>query len=257
MQYKIYGVKRNSTNEVVYIGLTKNSLSKRMQGHLKDYRRNPKKSNYFLKYKTDLSIFCIEDCIEDLETANQKEVFYISEYLSKGCNLLNATIGGDGTKGVQSWNKNIPCAYIEKIINNSPKSKKIYSYDLQGNFLKEYRSIKFAAIETKCSRSQVKNIADQKVGYKQAKGFVFRYFKSDKIDQIVYEDKKRLEKVNQSKILKMKKVVCFNFLTNQKTIYKNILIAVKETGVPYPTISASISKDRVTNKKLKFEYEKN
>jgi hypothetical protein len=184
MNYKVYKIQRIDTNEIVYIGITKNKLQQRFYSHLNDKRRNPKKVNYFQKYRDLLKIVCIEQGIESLEEANKKEIYYIKKYKDLGCKLLNATDGGDGTLNLQSWNKGIKCNYVDKLMQNSPNAKKIYSYDLNGNFLKEYNSIKKASEDTGSPRASIKNISDLKKRYITSKNKTFRYFKADKIEII-------------------------------------------------------------------------
>jgi predicted GIY-YIG superfamily endonuclease len=184
MNYKIYRIERVDTNEIVYIGITRNKLNTRFSSHLRDKRRNPKKVNYFQKYSDLLKIVCIEEGIQTLQEANKKEIYYIKKHKDLGCNLLNATDGGDGTLNFESWNKGVKCTYIDKLMQNSPNAKKIYSYDLNGNFLKEYNSIKKASEETNSSRSAIKNIADLKSRFVTSKNKTFRYFKADKVDII-------------------------------------------------------------------------
>ena len=184
MNYKVYKIQRIDTNEIVYIGITKNKLQQRFSSHLREKKNNLKKVNYFQKYRDLLEIVCIEKGIENLKQANEKEIYYIKKYRNLGCNLLNATDGGDGTLNFESWNKGIKCNYVDKLMQNSPNAKKIYSYDLNGNFLKEYNSIKKASEETNSSRSAIKNIADLKSRFVTSKNKTFRYFKADKVDII-------------------------------------------------------------------------
>ena len=51
--------------------------------------------------------------------------------------------------------------------------KKINKYDLDGNFIETYDSIKIAAKENNMHRSQISNCCNKK--YKKAKGYIWRY----------------------------------------------------------------------------------
>jgi hypothetical protein len=99
--YKIYALIVKLTGEIRYIGLTKNSLKRRFKGHKdKSNMRTTHKDRWVNKIGADnIDIILIEDNIENLEKANEREVFYISFYKNKGCKLVNSTDGGDGTAG--------------------------------------------------------------------------------------------------------------------------------------------------------------
>lgn len=187
--YKIYGLRVIGEDEIRYVGLTKNTLSSRLAQHIREKRHNPYKINWILKNKHNIEIILIEDNIKGLYNANEKEKYYIDLYKSIGNRLTNLTDGGDGTKGFKSWNKGIKCNYVDKIIKNSPKSKNVCVYGLSGDFLNEYRSVKFASIKTGVSRQRIADIANMKPKHKQSKGFIFRWFKAKKIEHFTNERK--------------------------------------------------------------------
>ena len=106
--YKIYALSDNFLG-VRYIGLTVKDLNFRLQQHLKDYRHNFHKVNWVKKYKNEIKIMLIEDAIETLQEAKQKEIYYIQVFKTIGCQLINATEGGDYcyNKGKVAKNKGI------------------------------------------------------------------------------------------------------------------------------------------------------
>lgn len=60
---------------------------------------------------------------------------------------------------------------LKKCIKNS---KKVFQYDLSGNFIKEYESISEAYNESNISRSSIQRCCDGK--YKKTKHFIWKYF---------------------------------------------------------------------------------
>jgi hypothetical protein len=255
MNYKVYKIQRIDTNEIVYIGITKNKLQQRFYSHLNDKRRNPKKVNYFQKYRDLLKIVCIEQGIESLEEANKKEIYYIKKYKDLGCKLLNATDGGDGTLNLQSWNKGIKCNYVDKLMQNSPNAKKIYSYDLNGNFLKEYNSIKKASEDLLIPRIAIKNIADLKISFISYKDISFRYFKKEHIEIKRISEIERIKRVKKGKLESCKRVIIEDKEFNKKYTFKNYLDCIDYFKFNKGTLQTylSVSKE---NKKYKFYYEK-
>ena len=254
MAYTVYHIRHKSNKKVVYVGITKGYLSKRFASHLKDKRRNIKKVNYFLAHKKDLEIVSVYDNLQSLELANKMEVYEIGRLKNLGVMLLNKTDGGDGTKGFVSWNKGKKCEYIDKIIKSSPRLKPVFCYDLQGNFIKEYRSIKFASLETGCTRTAIANCANQKIRHKQSKGFQWRFFKQEKIAAVFYNEDLRAEKIRAGKLLKSKKVAFENLTTGDVFVFENIQDCSTKTGLQYETIYATIRLKRLCQKKYKIQY---
>lgn len=254
MNYKVYKIKRIDTKEIVYIGITKNKLHKRFSSHLSDKRRNQKKVNYFQKYRDLLQIVCIEEGIETLQEANKKEIYYIKKYKNLGCNLLNATDGGDGTLNFESWNKGIKCNYVEKLIQNSPNAKKIYSYDLNGNFLKEYNSIKKASEDLLTPRSAIKNIADLKSSFISYKNITFRYFKKENIEIKRISEIERIKRVKKGKLESCKKVIIKDKEFDKTYTFKNYVDCMNYFKFNKKSLQTYLSISKET-KKYKFYYE--
>lgn len=251
--YKVYNVFRKDTKEVVYIGITKRTLKKRLQSHFNRKDHNPKKVNYFYKYRELLKIGLLEGNIEKLKDANKLEIKYIKEFKSKGCKLLNATDGGDGTVGVVSWNKGLKCDYKDKLMKNSPNKKVVYSYNLKGNLIAKHNSIKKAFEETGVPRSAIKNIADLKIRFRSFNGLTFRYFKEDSIDLNYISEAERIKKVKKGKLDSCYKVIITE--NSKDVIYKNIFDAAIAIGIKPTSVSVYCSRELVRKNK-KFRYDK-
>jgi hypothetical protein len=254
MNYKIYKIQRIDTSEIVYIGITRSELTTRLKQHLRDKRNNKKKANYFKKYKDLIEIVCLESNINNLKEANEKEILYIKKYRDLGCKLLNATDGGDGTLNLQSWNKGVKCTYIDKLMNNSPNAKKIYSYDYNGNFLNEYNSIKKASESLNIPRSAIKNICELKKGSITYKNLTFRYLKEDKIIITRVSKEQRIKNIITSKINNCKRVIIFDKKLNKQYIFKNYLECIDNFKIKKSTLYTYLSIQKET-KKYKFYYE--
>jgi Uri superfamily endonuclease len=254
MDYKVYKIQRIDTKEVVYIGITKCKLQNRLYRHFSEIKHNKKKINYFSKYKKFLEIKLIQDEIKNIQEAKSLEINYIKEFKDIGCNLLNATDGGDYTKNNTSWNKGLKCSYIDKLENNSPNAKKVYMYDSNGVYIKDFNSIKKANEENKIPRQAIKYMCELKIGYILYKNLTFRYFKSDKINIEKMSKQEKVNRIVKSRINNMKKVIIFDKVNNKKYIFKNIIECLKNFNIKKETLQVylTISKETL---KYKFSYE--
>lgn len=101
-EYKIYVLKSTITNEVSYVGLTINKLSKRLNCHYCDVRYNRTKNlhkiNWFNKYNNTIIIEQI-DSSDNKHDAFEKEKYWISKFRNDGIILINKTNGGEGCFG--------------------------------------------------------------------------------------------------------------------------------------------------------------
>lgn len=94
----IYGLTDPRTDHLRYIGKTKGTLHVRKLGHLNDVKRG---SFYIPRHRwiSDLLSNGLEPEIFEIETVEdwrEAEQFWIGYFKSIGCDLLNATAGGDG-----------------------------------------------------------------------------------------------------------------------------------------------------------------
>lgn len=166
----------NKVNNKVYIGKTVNSIQHRWNNHL-DAQKN-KRANYLLykamdKYGIEnFTIDQVEKC--DNSLLNEREKYWIkifNSYCANGCGY-NMTIGGEGTMKysdediINLWNQGFKSSQIAEKLDASPSTicarlkvlkpeeakqrhydsikKSILQYDLYGNFIKKWDSIKDA-----------------------------------------------------------------------------------------------------------------
>lgn len=137
----------NTVNDKIYIGQTIQPLSRRWQKHISDSK---KKDTHLYRamrlYGVDkFSIEVIEGNIPQ-EELSDKEKYYISQYNSFN-DGYNSTPGGE----------------------SGMVGQKVYQYDLNGNFIKEYQGSYEAERETGCLHQNIlktcKGIFSQTGGY--------------------------------------------------------------------------------------------
>lgn len=107
---EIYGivytiVHPKDPGRVRYVGKTKNSLTRRSQGHWSDTNRrrsNSRLQNWLVKYKDDREMieFTEHSRYATKDELDQAEINLIAEFRSKGQADLNITSGGDGGLGL-------------------------------------------------------------------------------------------------------------------------------------------------------------
>jgi len=68
------------------------------------------------------------------------------------------------------------CRFIEMKENSSKdKLKPIIQFDLNGNFIREWGSIKEASKSLKINQGNISSVCRKKYGYKSASGFIWRF----------------------------------------------------------------------------------
>ena len=208
---KIYLITNNINNKK-YVGKTLVSLKERFETHKRDSRKEDIKGrplySAFNKYGFEnFSITLIEEC--SIDNLDEREIFWIKEYNTYN-NGYNATLGGDGKilydydEIISLTLENIPTKQIceivgcchETVVNAllangiTPfeysikiRSKEIYQYDKQGNFIQSFQRMSEAIDwlinnqEIKAERKSVNgNIYRVANGErKSAYGYIWKY----------------------------------------------------------------------------------
>ena len=171
----IYTLAHPDTGEIRYVGKTKNSLQKRYNQHYYNKEGKSKISKWIRKLKKENKkpiIELLDRVAFDLWV--ETEIYWIAQFKAWGFNLLNITEGGES--GCNGYKHTQEAIQRIKILNSRPKSEEwlnnmingqrdkkatpIFQYDLDGNFIKEWKSFYFAAIEILPNnyQSAVKNI---------------------------------------------------------------------------------------------------
>lgn len=132
-EYKIYTLAHPITDEIRYIGFTSTELKYRLNGHCHQTNKTP--NNKRENWMRNLLAQGLRPKIELLEIVSkenwqEKEIYWIAQFKAWNFRLVNASAGGDkcnlGLKRADSW--------------ASPKEKAVNQYDLNGNFIKSWRS---------------------------------------------------------------------------------------------------------------------
>lgn len=165
MKYKIYTLEHPISKEIRYIGFTSMALNIRLNSHIYEARntRINTKNSCWIK---SLLKKGLKPKIELLDEFNDNwqfwEQYWISQFKAWGFKLTNLTIGGEGNIGYKP---------TEKVLS---KIRKVYcKYDVNGKFIKKYKSITEAAKDNNTSIGCI-NQAAKTLGF--SKGYQWRYY---------------------------------------------------------------------------------
>ena len=190
MEYIVY--KHTDPAGLIYIGMTNQKPERRWRGGL-FYEYNRRFFHAIVKYGWDNFQHEILDSGLTYEEAKRKEADYIKKYRSAEEPFgYNQTLGvggkglvvsietreklrkaNTGRKHTLEERKKISAANKGKWIGaKSPSAKKVYQYDLSGNFIKEWDCQSDAARYYHCDQSKISECASGKK--KQIKGFIWK-----------------------------------------------------------------------------------
>lgn len=219
------------TDVVFYIGLAKkskydllkNSYSRAYTKHGRSslWQRTAKKYGYIVEILIET---------DDIEFLRQKEKEFIKLYGRKKFKegtLVNFAEGGE--KGGDG---------------GKAKRKRVYMYDLNGNYLKSFNSIKNAANKFKLNDTTI--IQCLKGKQKQTNGYQFKYYWSEKIDKVSYKIK-----VNT-------KIIHINLLSGAETLYNSPVEASEKLQIKIKKIYHNLKgESKIVEKIHKFKYLEN
>jgi len=215
----IYALIDPRTNEVKYIGKTIDP-KKRFYQHISErllYKHYKAKWIQNLHDQNLRPIFkVLEIC--PLENYEKREAYHISLYDFN--QLTNSDERGQGNKNRR-----------REIIENAKYNNKIvYQYDLNGNFIKEYKSVREASRQLSISHANITRCCNQIV--KHASGFIFSYKKENPVP---------IKKPNAVKL----PVIEIDSSGNNLKEWKSIMDCSRDTGIDNGNLS------RVCNGKSK------
>jgi hypothetical protein len=161
----IYGLIDPRNDEIRYIGKTINPKS-RLIGHINE-SKDVKVVNYRVKWLRKLTKLGLRPEIVFLKTcpSNEYEKYeteYIKLYSSN--KLTNSDETGQG-------NKNRKREVLNRQSEN--RGRKVYQYDIDGNFIKEYRSARLAASELGLNHGNIARCCNGI--FKHTGGYIFKY----------------------------------------------------------------------------------
>jgi hypothetical protein len=225
----------NKCNNKKYIGSSL-SMRTRLQRHRSalrgNYHTNEYLQNSWNKYgENNFECFVLEYCEEkDLII---KENYYVN--LLSSYNITKDIIRNKPSE--KSRKKHSETRKKMFSLNLLPKcNKKIYKYDLNGNFICEYESLKKASEVNKISKSSICRHING--NYKKAGNFLWSYIKYDFLNPYV-KSKKEILRNSRSRI-----VICKS--NNEILKFQSIKEASNYFNVSYSNFIQYI------NKKIKF-----
>lgn len=159
MHVKIYTLSDPIDGQVKYVGRTHNELKIRLYGHLHPKAKHTNKAKWIYNLRKNnlrpiidiLEDFHMEKSQENWEKAHIVEKYWIEQLQQWGFDLLNHVDRGSGYVG-KCW---YPYQYEQM-------NKKVYQYDLEGNLLCEYKSIREASIINKFTYSSIRGCVSGK-----------------------------------------------------------------------------------------------
>jgi hypothetical protein len=187
------------------------------KGSGKDWKNDLKL--YVKDRKLDL-IEEILEYVEDESKLNERECYWLEFYdvennpsfYNKSNLSHGVTFTSDSTKLKQSL--------------SSPYRKKVIQYDLEGNFIRIWNSMKEACKILKINSSDLTNSCQGK--QKSAKKFQWRYYEPNyplKIESIIiyFKSQETRNKISKSNMGKKREVVCWGKPINQLDLKGNIV----------------------------------
>lgn len=176
MTAKIYLLKDPITEEVRYIGQTRQELTTRLYQHWRERNQgkeaNQYKANWISKLYRDHKLKPIIELVEEFEEItdsdlNQKEEFYIDSFLNSGCKLTNTSM-----------------KYYHRVLNKKINYfvKTIYCYDRSYNEL-VFESGRDVERQLGISYKTVSGMCYKSSGTNQKYTFSFKRLEKDEIDK--------------------------------------------------------------------------
>lgn len=196
MKINIYCLYEPHTCKIRYIGRTKNKLSKRLATHIckaKKHNLNSHKENWIrslLKNGIKPKIKLLVELDVTWTESHVIEKNLIQKHLLKH-SLVNGDDRGPGHisgKIIDSLTEENRVKKIKKFFqkeeNKTNFYNKIYCYSLDGKYLREYKSTKFASVKLGIPSAQIANHMEKskKNNVNPIKNLYFRRHKSDKIE---------------------------------------------------------------------------
>ena len=216
----------NKKNNKKYIGSSKN-IWQRLQCH-RSYLRNNSHTNKHLQSsynkhgESQFDVYVIEYCDNYLE----REQFYLDS-VNPEYNQMKTAVGSSWT---DSMRLNASISRLNGFKNGTIttyQDKKVYRYDLNGNFIDEFPTIKEMCEKTQCSQSQFYRYINGKSN--RCRNWLFSFEKKEKIDSYKKYDFKNRK-------MKTTKIYLVDIKTNEYLDFNS----VKECANFFNTITPNI-----------------
>ena len=153
--YKI----ENKVNGKIYIGQTVGTLEHRLSQHKSNSKKKSVIGDAIQKYGWENFRAEIIDYAESIDELNKKEIYWIGYYKSISPNGYNLELGGRNALNRQQTRDKISKANKGRFLSEkSPKSKRVYKFSLDGEFICEYGSVREASRVNNISSSQISSV---------------------------------------------------------------------------------------------------
>jgi hypothetical protein len=175
----IYALVDPESEEVRYVGKSVNP-KERLYNHIgKCYKEQTRKANWIYSLRKNGQ----KPRMKILKETNQEEFpyweeYYIKEYLKMGARLTNYDEQGIGTCSLSKIK-----APKEPFQNKLKKDTTVYQFDLSGNLIRSYLSMRKAERATGLNHGNISRCCSGEKS--QAGGFVFRTSPNLQIDKLV------------------------------------------------------------------------
>lgn len=248
----IYSLSDPITKHVRYIGKT-NDIKKRFINHLRD-KSKCHRTNWIasLKSKKLIPVInIIEECSE--EDVDKLERYYISKYKEWGYDLTNGTTGGDGgyiftedVKNKMSQQRKGRKQSKESIEKRVEKMfKPILQYTLEGEFIREWKSIKSAAEFYKVSETSIK----QALNGRTRKSVNFQWVNYTENFSKTIPPIRKIERPN-----KLRKVGLYDSSNNLIEVFPSVTSVSKRFNISTPGICKKIKNKIKINNNEQLRY---
>lgn len=241
MDYTIYKITCIANNKV-YIGQTFN-FKQRMCYHKTYLKRNSHTNQYlqraYNKYGKDSFVFEIVEICQSKEIINEREIYWINYYQS--CEDIfgfNIQLGGHDRPSERGL-----LHLREKAMQ---QNKRVMQFDLEGNKLAEFESIKLAAKTMMCTSSEIVRACKRELI--EVKNFQWRYF----------SEVEKLEPILTRKEYSSQRMCDFNKRTKSKPIIQKTLsgefICEHPSIIEATRINNFKNQSQITNCLIKYPH---
>jgi len=257
MKNYIYCLSHPITNEVVYIGKTKNPKNRYKNHCSKDKnhyatRLSMWKHHLFLD-NLKPEFFIIDEFESEID---YWEIHYIRLFRYLGVNLLNMTEGGDGLQnpsaetrrkiGEKSRGRKMSEKTKEKIfIATYNSGKKIVCYDINENLIEYFNNSRRASEKLNVSYKNISDILNGGMNFNRGYTFFFQ-------DDTNIEEKLKIRISKTTKLgQKIYRIDKYGIFTN----YDNLMCASRENNLSFKNIWLCLNKKRKTCGDFAWIYE--
>ena len=186
-QVKIYGLVDPIELKIRYIGRTKCSLPMRLSQHVFRAKNNANKSHKNSWIKKLLSMNCkpkirLLTVVEGWSESHVVERNLINKYRDRLTNHDDRGEGGKNKKLSPGYRKSISETLKKGYSDGSiphPRNKIVYSYDSNGYYISEHKSIKQCALDLNLPHSSVKKHVRGERNH--VKGYFVKFYKVEKL----------------------------------------------------------------------------